>query len=430
MSNLDKMIEEYNQIPIPEELSFRIQAEINKSKKKQEERGKQMKKQNNKKIARGFAAAAAAACILFTTALNTSQVFAQEASKLPVIGGIARVLTFRSYETKQDDIAITVDIPTIEMIAKDTGIEVDAINQEILDLCNEYADEALKIAEEYRTAFLETGGTVEEWAEHDVKISVGYEMKQQSNDYLSFIIRGTQNWANAYNEAHYYNMDLKTGKMVTLQDLLGDDYEKLVNESIKDQIAKRENAGETFFAPDAGGFTGITEDVKFFINENNHPVIVFEKYEIAPGSSGEITFEIGGEESQKEEAANIDEPVKEQEPEFFEDNFSIDNEVVKQYASKIKQVVADKDFEALADMMTFPVYVGLEDVGVVETKEAFLKLDADKIFTDKILETIQNADIEHLNPSMAGFCISDGGRTNINFGVVDGVLKINGMNFE
>lgn len=430
MSNLEKMIEEYNQIPIPEELSFRVQAEINKSKKKQEERGKQMKKQNYKKIARGVGAAAAAACILFTIALNTSQVFAQEASKLPVIGGIARVLTFRSYETKQDDIAIKVDIPTIEMIAKDTGINVDAINQEILDLCNEYAQKALKIAEEYRTAFLETGGTVEEWAEHDVKISVGYEIKQQSNDYLSFIIRGTQNWANAYNEAHYYNMDLKTGKMVTLQDLLGDDYEKLVNESIKEQIAKRENAGEVFFAPDAGGFTGITEDVKFFINENNHPVIVFEKYEIAPGSSGEITFEIGGEESVKEEAVNIEEPVKEQEPEFFEDNFSIDNEVVKQYASKIKQVVADKDFEALADMMTFPVYVGLPDVGVVETKEAFLKLDAEKIFTEKMLETVQNADIEHLNPSMAGFCISDGGRTNINFGVVDGVLKINGMNYE
>jgi hypothetical protein len=34
--------------------------------------------------------------------------------------------------------------------------------------------------------------------------------------------------------------------------------------------------------------------VKFYINGNNRPVIVFEKYEIAPGSSGEIEFEITG----------------------------------------------------------------------------------------------------------------------------------------
>ena len=43
-------------------------------------------------------------------------------------------------------------------------------------------------AEEYRTAFLETGGTEEEWAEHNIKITVGYEIKQQSDEYLSFIV--------------------------------------------------------------------------------------------------------------------------------------------------------------------------------------------------------------------------------------------------
>ena len=76
--------------------------------------------------------------------------------------------------------------------------------------------------------------------------------------------------------------------------MLGGDYVELVNKSIREQIAERQNAGETFFTAEEGGFTGITEDVKFYINENNRPVIVFEKYEIAPGSSGEIEFEITG----------------------------------------------------------------------------------------------------------------------------------------
>ena len=49
-----------------------------------------------------------------------------------MIGGLVRILTFRSYETQKDDIAVSVESPTIEMITEDTGITVDGINQEIL----------------------------------------------------------------------------------------------------------------------------------------------------------------------------------------------------------------------------------------------------------------------------------------------------------
>ena len=173
------------------------------------------------------------------------------------------------------------------MIAQDTGINVDRINQEIFDLCNQFADDALRRAEEYRTAFLETGGTPEEWEEHDLKITVSYEIKQQNSDYISFVIRGTENWTNAYNESKYYNLDLNTGIIVTLKDMLGDDYARLVNETIREQIEERQKAGETFFTEEEGGFSGITEDTKFYINGNNRAVIVFEKYEIAPGSAGD-----------------------------------------------------------------------------------------------------------------------------------------------
>lgn len=135
-------------------------------------------------------------------------------------------------------------------------------------------------AEEYRTAFLETGGTLEEWAEHKIKITVGYEIKQQNGDYLSFVVRGTENWTNVYNESKYHNLDLRIGQMVTLEDMLGSDYIEIANECISRQIATRRDAGETFFTAEEGGFTGISEDAR----------------EIAPGSSGEIEFEIGGNE--------------------------------------------------------------------------------------------------------------------------------------
>ncbi len=293
MGKLEKMKEKYDQIIIPEELNIRIQHEIQKSREQQEELDKDGGRHRFRMVLRSMEAAAAI-CILFTVALNTSPVFAMEAGELPVIGGLARILTFRSYETEKEDIAVSVEIPTIEMIAEDTGIKVDRINQEILAGCNRYADDAVKRAEEYRAAFLETGGTSEEWAEHNIKITVGYEIKQQNNDYLSFVVRGNENWTNAYSESKYYNLDLKTGKFVTLKDMLGGDYIELVNKSIREQMAERQNAGEIFFTAEEGGFAGISEDVKFYINGNNRPVIVFEKYEIAPGSSGEIEFEITG----------------------------------------------------------------------------------------------------------------------------------------
>lgn len=294
MSKLDRMKERYDQTAIPEELNFRIQREIQKSREQQEEKRGAGRSHSFKRIIRSAEAAAAAVCILFTAALNTSPVFAKEAGELPVVGGLARILTFRSYETEKNDIAVSVEIPTIEMIAEDTGIEVDEINQEILARCNQYAEDALRRAEEYRTAYLETGGTPEEWAEHRIKITVDYEIKQQGGDYLSFVVRGSENWTNAYNESKYYNLDLRTGETVTLKDILGSGYAELVNESVRKQIAERREKGETFFSAEEGGFAGISEDAKFYINENNLPVIVFEKYEIAPGSSGEIEFVVGG----------------------------------------------------------------------------------------------------------------------------------------
>lgn len=294
MGRLEKMKERYDEIVIPEELNVRINQEILKSRRQQAEKKRVGKRYRLKKVFSSIAAAAAAVCVLFTAALNTSSVFAKEAAQIPFIGELARVLTFRSYETEKDDIAVSVEIPTIDLIAEDTGIKVDKINQEILDRCNQYADDALLRAEAYRTAFLKTGGTLEEWAEHNIKITVGYEIKQQSNEYLSFIVRGTENWTNAYSESKYYNLDLNTGKSVTLKDMLGRDYIKMVNKSIREQIAERQNAGEIFFTAEEGGFTGISKDAKFYINAKNNPVIVFERYEIAPGSSGEIEFEIGG----------------------------------------------------------------------------------------------------------------------------------------
>lgn len=113
----------------------------------------------------------------------------------------------------------------------------------------------------------------------------------------------------------------------------------------------------------------------------------------------------------------------------YEDNFAVDSAAAKKFAQRVKDAVAKKDLEGLAELTAFPVYVGLPGVGGVETREAFLKLGADAVFTEGLMESVAAADIDNLQPSRAGFSISHGGTANINFGVRDGVLAISGINY-
>lgn len=114
----------------------------------------------------------------------------------------------------------------------------------------------------------------------------------------------------------------------------------------------------------------------------------------------------------------------------YEDDFDVDSDGARKFAEKVKAAAADKDLEALAALTAFPVYVGLPDVGVVETKDDLLKLGAEEVFTEELQRSVEMAAIDDLKPSMAGFSISDGGACNINFGVRDGVLAINGINYQ
>lgn len=253
---------------------------------------KQEKRRGRRKVIIQRCSVAAAAIAAFVILPNTSPVVANAMQNIPVLGKLARVVTFRSYEEETDDLKVSVNIPSVDLIAEDTNGLTDAINQEIYDCCEEYCNEAITRAEEYREAFLATGGTQEEWEAHHIEITVDYEIKSQTEDFLSFTVNCYENWNSGSNETRYYNIDIQSEKIITLEDILGEDYVDAVNTSIQTQIQERMADGEVFWTPEEGGFTGISEDTKFYMNQAGNPVIVFGKYEIAPGSSGEVEFEI------------------------------------------------------------------------------------------------------------------------------------------
>lgn len=140
----------------------------------------------------------------------------------------------------------------------------------------------------------------------------------------------------------------------------------------------------------------------------------------------------GNKETRAEESKteNLAKSQPEQKAEsVYEDNFAVESSAAKAFAEKIKAAVASKDIEALADLTAFPIYVGVAEGGV-ETREEFIALGAEKVFTPELIASIEGADISNLSPSMAGFSISKDGKPNIIFGVVEGNLAIRGINYK
>ena len=421
MRQIEDARKRYEEIPIPAELSGRVRAAIVRSEEKrksQRQRIPTVRIRRKHRIWGTCAGMAAALVLVFTTALNTNTAFAEMAAGLPVIGAAARILTFRSYERDEGDVKISVEIPSVEMIAKDTNGLDSALNQEIYDLCSQYADEAVERAREYKKAFMETGGTEEEWEAHDINIHVGYEIKAQTEAYLSFAVQGTENWSSAYSETKYYNIDLKDNKMVTLADVLGHDYARIADESILRQLENmEEKEGIAFWSKSEGGFTGVTDKTVFYMNEKENPVIVFDKYEIAPGAYGKLEFEI-------DKTGNMAEKTG------YTDNFMVPEEEITAFAGKVKEAVADRDMDALASLASYPLYVGFKDGGVsAGSPEELAALGTDRIFTPELAAAVEAAGDETLSPSMAGFVLKKDGTPNIVFGVSEGVLAVKGINY-
>lgn len=98
----------------------------------------------------------------------------------------------------------------------------------------------------------------------------------------------------------YFILDMRTGKVLELSDLFTpeSDYVSVVSSEILRQMTEKVNAGEAdYFIPggiwdESDWFKAIEPDQNFYLNDNNQLVIVFEKYEVAPGKEGVPEFTV------------------------------------------------------------------------------------------------------------------------------------------
>ena len=290
----------YESIPIPEKLNELVVQTI-ESHNKEEIR---MNYENSKKtytsrrpLWKGCMAAAAAFLMAGTIGLNASPAFAEEMSKVPVIGQLAQILTFRSFHGMDGDVELQVDVPVIQ---SGTDGELPAqVNAQIQKIVSDYEVQAREDFAAYKEAFFASGGTEAEWADRTLSLFIDYDVKYFEDDILSLELITAKSWVSAEEEYHFYNIDLSKDEPVTLEDVLGEDYVNICNKAITAEIEARMAADENNmffgFGDDEGlmeGFTTVTEDTPFYLNSNGKVVISFPEYSIAPGSMGIQEFTV------------------------------------------------------------------------------------------------------------------------------------------
>lgn len=266
--------QQYEEIPVPDEAKRRLEEGIRMAK---EEKRNVIRLRLIKRVG----GTAAAAMVALTVLVNASPAVAQAMERVPVIGAIAKVVTFRTYEDSRENAGAQVNIPQIE----GEGQQPEA-NQAI----EEYANRLIQMYEEEIQAGGENG---------NYGLDSTYDVVFENQKYVSIRIRSTLTMASGTEFVKVFNVDKATGQVVELKDLLCGDEAVMagISENIKAQMEAQMAADEnvTYFlnsdTPE-WDFKGIDGDESYYFNENGQLVIVFEEYEVAPGYMGAVEFVI------------------------------------------------------------------------------------------------------------------------------------------
>lgn len=258
--------EEYERIPVPEETEARVWEGIRQARLEK-------KRREQKKYIKRTGAAAAVAVLVFGTAVNVSSVVANAMDGIPVIGGIAKVVTFRTYTDERSFSRADIQIPQLGKNA--------AANAEIMGYANSLiARYEAEVAEETGQYALESA----------------YEVVSDHDDYVSIQINTVETRASGAEHVKIFTVDTRTGQTVSLSSVLENEAAlEAVSRNILEQMEKQmaEDSGKIYYTgEEPGDFQKLTGEENFYFNEKGNLVIVFGEYEVAPGYMGVVSFEI------------------------------------------------------------------------------------------------------------------------------------------
>lgn len=278
MKKTEKLRQEYEALQTPQDLDSFMDSCIENA----------QKKQHRFTFRRVWKPALCTALMVYLIMLNTVPAFAQSVFDIPLLGDVSRILCVREYRKTSDVDSLSVKVPEVT----NTG------NPEMEERVNKQIEE--RISKTTEQLYKDSAQVREMMKKENLKsltakteVTIDYKITCNRNNLLSFQVMTNYQLNTSMQEYQTFNLDLSTGEDITLQDLFGSDYEKIINSNVRKQIKERKEQDENASYFDGTmGFQGIRKNQPFYIDDKGNVVIIFEKYSIAPGYMGTQEFKI------------------------------------------------------------------------------------------------------------------------------------------
>ena len=234
-------------------------------------------------------AAAVITGLLFCLVLvNSSPGLASALEAVPVLGPVIHVMDWRSYFSGWGDSELAVSQPKLagEGLTSEASSSLQEANSQIEAFVSQMEKQFLWYASRKYNGY--------------TSIDMDYSVLR--DDSALFILRfyAVINAGGSVEYSRYVVWDKAAARILTLKDLFLPEANYIfpISREIKAQMSEQINAGKgAYFLP--GGiwreeecFQAIDADQDFYIDSNNHLVIAFEAYTVAPGSMGNPEFVI------------------------------------------------------------------------------------------------------------------------------------------
>ncbi len=197
------------------------------------------------------------------------------------------IVCAREIKSTTDQLELNMQIPIITGMTNKSLQE--KINKEVLDKALQTKNELESSYKEYTTSAKEFDFPV-----YPFQLYVAYEA-YTSGGVLSLVVETYQYSGGAHGLTwrDYYNLDTQNGRQLSLQELFKDNagYINTINGEIQKRITDQINSGQGMYFEGDEGFKTISANHPFYINDN-HIVLCFGQYEIAPYAAGMPEFQL------------------------------------------------------------------------------------------------------------------------------------------
>lgn len=229
--------------------------------------------------------AATAACFIFVIFFllpNVSVAYAEAFEEIPIIGRLIKVITVRNYFYSDNYHEMDIDVPKV---SGEDGDAADYINNDV----NKLTDTLVKQFYKDLDSIGDSGHS---------SIYVDYETVTNTESWFTLKMRVHEAAGSSNTYYKYYHIDRKSGKIIKLSDLSEDEgFLETLEKEIRQQMrSQMDNDSSKIYWLDNSvigkDYVAVTPEHNFFWNENGDLVIVFDKYEVAPGAMGTPEFTV------------------------------------------------------------------------------------------------------------------------------------------